>query len=762
MADNKDPLGLGSFLFGNVDESGQLDNDAFDADLVSALRAAPLSQLGIGGLPVDMNSASSTADDSGVIRPAADAIDYSDMQVDDDVIESVGESADTLINISAPISTAIPPPTLPAQKKRKVTEEDIKRVFPHFSRDKILKFSQLFNTASHRSRFRGMTRPSARLYRDYTGFLMRYGLMAADERALFESDERVLGAISDLPSFQQFMAVQDAITSISNRKEQQAKIVEIGEAEPDLDTKFHPIHIQDWESNILWGDSDQDSEPHQIQRMEVEDDASLIPTNRFPIANYDLETGEWEDMIVWDESEADKLRNAMVEINLNDPNLSVEVVQQQKPPSTYIPYMQLQQRRRKGRPNAAALKKAGQADNFIPNLRNNQTALDRFNMSNDRYYESLKKGGRVRQQFGKIFIQHSLPALKLQIPLYKRDMSKSDMRAFHRPPLRITPGDSLQFIRMKNMKKKIRWKGRDIVDVLSSTRDLTLRDNTDFVLFEYSEEYPPLLSNGGMGSFIMNYYRKKDEKDQHIPRMYDGAPGILENVDASPFFGFGDVPPGQTMQAIKNNLYVAPIFKQELNHEDFLLIRVTYQGQTRCYVRTIPRCYTVGQTFPLTEVHPPQSRKAKAYVRDRLKTAAFRRIRKRGRSTKYAVTKMVNNFQRYHEQSLRKHLRDTFNIKRSKKSNSLLLILKPKVNVPSEQECQRMVVPEMACVFESMRVGQQRLADCGYGTGEFGGADADDFQNTTGTGSGEQDPQNLLDDEIQMAPWNVTSKARSC
>ena len=33
------------------------------------------------------------------------------------------------------------------------------------------------------------------------------------------------------------------------------------------------------------------------------------------------------------------------------------------------------------------------------------------------------------------------------------------------------------------------------------------------------EEHPPIISNFGMGSALVNYYRKKNEKDEHIPKV---------------------------------------------------------------------------------------------------------------------------------------------------------------------------------------------------------------------------------------------------
>jgi hypothetical protein len=54
---------------------------------------------------------------------------------------------------------------------------------------------------------------------------------------------------------------------------------------------------------------------------------------------------------------------------------------------------------------------------------------------------------------------------------------------------------------------------------LRRTSDLTLKETGQFVLLEYSEEHPPIMSNFGMGSVLVNYYRKRDEKDEHIPKV---------------------------------------------------------------------------------------------------------------------------------------------------------------------------------------------------------------------------------------------------
>jgi len=98
------------------------------------------------------------------------------------------------------------------------------------------------------------------------------------------------------------------------------------------------------------------------------------------------------------------------------------------------------------------------------------------------------------------------------------------MRSFHRPALQFPVNVPLQFSRVRNMKKKKDAQGRkiakggDAVDAVRSTSDMSLRDTASFVLLEYSEEHPPVMSNYGMGSILVNYYRKKSETDDFVPK----------------------------------------------------------------------------------------------------------------------------------------------------------------------------------------------------------------------------------------------------
>ena len=110
------------------------------------------------------------------------------------------------------------------------------------------------------------------------------------------------------------------------------------------------------------------------------------------------------------------------------------------------------------------------------------------------------------------------------------------------------------------------------------------------MLWEFSEEHPPIISNFGMGTILVNYYRKKSEKDDHIPKVRVvarshgnpvlsgtqldlGEPIVIEPQDESPFMKFGYVYPGQTVPALYNNLIRAPLFRHKAYSTDFLVIR---------------------------------------------------------------------------------------------------------------------------------------------------------------------------------------------
>lgn len=125
-----------------------------------------------------------------------------------------------------------------------------------------------------------------------------------------------------------------------------------------------------------------------------------------------------------------------------------------------------------------------------------------------------KEGGRhrVRQTFGQLVVEHAYSAQKLQLPFvrkndfsidwayrliyiftqYKTRLSKQEARSFHRPALQFPTNIDIHFSKVRTAKKKKDKAGRkvgkggNIGEGLHRTTDLSLKDTSNFVLWEYS------------------------------------------------------------------------------------------------------------------------------------------------------------------------------------------------------------------------------------------------------------------------------------
>lgn len=84
---------------------------------------------------------------------------------------------------------------------------------------------------------------------------------------------------------------------------------------------------------------------------------------------------------------------------------------------------------------------------------------------------------------------------------------------------------------------------------MRTAEDLTGRDG-DIIFIEFCEEHPPLINQVGMCSKIKNYYKRKAGKDTGPPAYKYGETAYAHT---SPFLGI--LHPGQSIQAIENNMY---------------------------------------------------------------------------------------------------------------------------------------------------------------------------------------------------------------
>lgn len=381
----------------------------------------------------------------------------------------------------------------------------------------------------------------------------------------------------------------------------------------------------------------------------------------------------------------------------------------------------------------------------------------RYNISNDDAYDLLKENhqSKVRNTLSNLAVEHSMPATRLQYPYvsqgslfirnvwsntllqYKVKLATREARSFHRPALSFRPNEHVRFSKPDFVKRK-NLKGQDTKSIFESTKDLTLGDNSNVLLLEYSEEYPTMMSNFGMGSRLVNYYRRKNVEDTSRPKLDVGETAVLMPQDKSPFALFGDVDPGETVPAIHNAMFRAPLFKQTPKSTDFLVVRnTTGVDGSNWYMRNIENLFVVGQEFPSVEVPGPHSRKVTTASKNRLKMLSYRKMR-RNRPHRIRVEDVTQHFPETTDMQNRQKMKEFLQYSKDTKAWEL----RAGDALPDEETVRNMIKPEDVCLLESCQVGLRHLQDAGYAKAE----DDSDDENAKEGQSMEQ----------QLAPWKTT------
>ncbi|KAK7719315.1 hypothetical protein SLS57_005814 [Botryosphaeria dothidea] len=408
-----------------------------------------------------------------------------------------------------------------------------------------------------------------------------------------------------------------------------------------------------------------------------------------------------------------------VAINLNDPELLIDV---QQPESN---------------------RKRSRTQDFRRDVSGSLTKslFQKFNISNDESYDILKHNNRekVRNITNLNSLEHSLPAVKLQYPFYKLTLNPRETRSFHRPAFSVNPGHVIRFDKPK-FKKRKQFKGQDPKAVYASSEDLSMADNSNLLLLEYSEEYPTVLSNFGMCNRLINYYRRKDKDDTTRPKLDIGEPVVLTPNDQSPFAIFGEVRQGETVPTLHNGMFRAPVFQHGTRPTDFLVIRShTGTHGTKWYLRNVENLFVVGQQFPSQQVPGIHSRKVTDISKRRLKMLSYRIYTKSLDPKRNPNVKLSNSY-------IQKHLPGSDIAQNRGKMREFMQYDKessswkpmPGETVPDENLMRGWISPEDLCLVDAMQVGVRQLQDAGFAA----------------------DDANPEDDETneaqQLAPWNTT------
>eukprot|EP01119_Soliformovum_irregulare_P015805 TRINITY_DN4508_c0_g1_i1.p1 TRINITY_DN4508_c0_g1~~TRINITY_DN4508_c0_g1_i1.p1 ORF type:complete len:1471 (+),score=537.36 TRINITY_DN4508_c0_g1_i1:58-4470(+) len=452
----------------------------------------------------------------------------------------------------------------------------------------------------------------------------------------------------------------------------------------------------------------------------------------FTNPNLELASGDWLKSIIWD----DRVNPVVAPqteliLDLNDKaifpeNVDLDALEKSSKPTDKTP-------REKKR-------KAEQLEEEV----------DPFNLSNDPFYANANKA-KSRQKLGKTMVLHSEPALKLS--LVKPSLSTEDLVHFHRPHTKLRPREivKVQLIRRERAMGELSSQNNSRSEVMRHKGDLTAREGR-IILAEYVEQYPLTINNVGMGTKLKNFYRRKNPSENPLLRFEDGENVLLDPTEESPFLG--DIEPGKTVQAFDNNLFRAPIFKQNTSDTDFLLIRC---GK-RAYIREIPAAYTVGQAQPKMEVHAYNSRVDNNYMKSRLQAYIYRLFMKNSTQQRLRISDILGLFPKSSETSVRKRLKDCADFQRGGDDSGWWTV-KDQSQLPNEDELRSMVTPEHVVLHESMQHGLYRLQQSGIV--RFTGI-TPAFISAIQHLDQEADisirkAAHRLEEELQLTPWNLTS-----
>uniref|UniRef100_A0A1I8BD87 Bromo domain-containing protein n=1 Tax=Meloidogyne hapla TaxID=6305 RepID=A0A1I8BD87_MELHA len=482
----------------------------------------------------------------------------------------------------------------------------------------------------------------------------------------------------------------------------------------------------------------------------------------FPFENYELCNSNWEDDIIWDSSNMPKIPKPRV-LSLDyedDPKMfgmpedavqdegsdglgskSYSKVEGGGIKKSKLILAQVFKRQRQEEEEQIETQIAQIADK------------DPFNLSNDDYYMPKNTAEKTQRSLAtNSGIQHSLPAQNIHPIFFPFLTSNSQLRNFHRPKL---PGRFLQslvksggapilsltrHIRMTNQRRERHISGEgggfDIF-LMREVHDLSGRDGT-LLLMEYSEQFPPLLSQPGMASKIRNYYKRKPTKEQETTEYEFGETSFSHTF---PFLGKLTAS-DSSLQVLENNMYRSAIFKHKMPLTDFLLVRTRFGF----FLRHFPHLFLVGQEMPLCEVPSPNSKRAKDFSRDFMMSCIYRLFWENDKKPRRIRIDELRKIFPNQDAIIRKNLKSIAEFKRVG-AGLEFWVLKDDFRLPSREEVASMITPEMYCAQASMMSAEQRLRDAGYG---------EKYLHVTENADDSDDQQNIGEEEIKCAPWNTT------
>ncbi|KAG5975793.1 hypothetical protein E4U55_007563 [Claviceps digitariae] len=520
-------------------------------------------------------------------------------------------------------------------------------------------------------------------------------------------------------------------------------------AEKELLKQKKNLEEQDdeWDAEFLMDTTDDQGHGQQQQPQRRQHQGPRQPQQKGSVGFALLDIPRYTAPTFDNFEEATRRGAKRVHLDLNDPHLLLET------------------------DNMQTRTKRPRLDSNVKRMANGNMGRDisqRFNMSNDEAYELLKENhqSKVRATLGNISVEHSMPAIKLTWPYYKVKLGGTTDE-YHRPRFRYKKfvGHAIKFDKPQHHKRKL-MKGK-AHEVFRSSKDLSLSDNSTAVLFEYCEPRPRVLNNFGMGSKLINYYRRKENsEDEQLPKQDLGEYRMLLPEDRSPFSLFGTVDAGETVPTLHNEMYRAPVFKHTPRSTDFLVVRSTTGVEgSKWHLRKIDHLHVVGQTFPSVDVPGPHSRRVTNASKSRMKMLAFRMIR-HSKTDNCQLSDITKHIAESTDTQNRQKLKEFLQYDRDSGEKGMWR-LKPHEIMLDENAIRAMIKPEEVSLLDAMQLGIKELEDAGYDPrnanieDDVMDVDGDDDDDDEGGNKAARAAKKTLDKQEEtladkMAPWKTT------
>ncbi|CAG9323080.1 unnamed protein product [Blepharisma stoltei] len=330
--------------------------------------------------------------------------------------------------------------------------------------------------------------------------------------------------------------------------------------------------------------------------------------------------------------------------------------------------------------------------------------------------------------------------ISYEYPLNKGNWDDAELRDFHRPFIKISASIEIKAIlKVPELSYPLKEEPSGYVS-FQTHEDLTLKRGA-FILTEFVEKRPPLISNNGMTSRITRYFKGQD---QMYLESHTGKLGIIKRLSHNQNLPIlGHLKDNQSLCLLESKLMKTPLFYHDHKKTDFILIH----KKNKWILRPLQYAYTYGQTEPKVKVYTPNSVKLRKFVTQRRQGLILKILKENG--NKVSIDTLVSNLPHLPKYSIKKHLKELKCFYTDNFWSSPTL--------PTKEDIFNKISPEDLCKYESMLSAKKKLKDKGISYLPF-----DKLFSSIMTLKREVKDKrvnylaDIIEDELLMAPWNLT------